>query len=121
MDTFKLKVVGSRRIFFEGEVKSLILPIADGGLMGFLAHHANVVAPIEYGEDNKDDEDGIKDQDYSLNAGRYVGVVIEDDGMTEAEFKDTMLGLNKKFEDMNAEAKTLEAQIAANIKALFGE
>ncbi len=50
MDTFKLKVVGSRRIFFEGEVKSLILPIADGGLMGFLAHHANVVAPIEYGE-----------------------------------------------------------------------
>ena len=26
-------------------------------------------------------EDGIIDQDYSLNAGRYVGVVIEDDGM----------------------------------------
>ncbi len=34
-----------------------------------------------------DGEDGIIDQDYSLNAGRYVGVVIEDDGMTEAEFK----------------------------------
>ena len=28
-------------------------------------------------------EDGIEDQDYSLNAGRYVGVVIEDDGITE--------------------------------------
>ena len=41
--------------------------------------------------------------------------------MTEAEFKDTMLGLNKDFEDMNAEAKALEAQIAENIKALFGE
>lgn len=78
-------------------------------------------APLEYGEDNKDDEDGIKDQDYSLNAGRYVGVVIEDDGMTEAEFKDTMLGLNKEFENMNAEAKALEAKIAENIKALFGE
>ncbi len=26
-------------------------------------------------------EDGIIDQDYSLNAGRYVGVVIEDDGI----------------------------------------
>ena len=50
METFKLKVVGSRRVFFEGEVKELILPIADGGLMGFLAHHSNVVAPIEYGE-----------------------------------------------------------------------
>lgn len=78
-------------------------------------------APIEYGEDNENDEDGIKDQDYSLNAGRYVGVVIEDDGMTEAEFKDTMLGLNNDFEDMNAKAKALEAQIAENIKALFGE
>ena len=39
-------------------------------------------------------EDGIIDQDYSLNPGRYVGVVIEDDGMTEEEFKQTMLGLN---------------------------
>jgi type I restriction enzyme M protein len=28
-----------------------------------------------------DSEDGIIDQDYSLNDGRYVGVVIEDDGM----------------------------------------
>ena len=66
-------------------------------------------------------EDGIKDQDYSLNAGRYVGVVIEDDGMTEAEFKETMLGLNAEFDKLNEEAKTLEAQIAKNIKALFGE
>ena len=50
MKTFKLKVVSSRRIFFEGEAVSLILPIADGGLMGFLANHENAVAPIEYGE-----------------------------------------------------------------------
>lgn len=68
-----------------------------------------------------DGEDGIIDQDYSLNAGRYVGVVIEDDGMTEAEFKETMLGLNAEFEALNEEAKELEAEIAANIKMLFGE
>ena len=68
-----------------------------------------------------DGEDGIKDQDYSLNAGRYVGVVIEDDGMTEEEFKETMLGLNAEFEALNEEAKKLEEQIAENIKALFGE
>ena len=66
-------------------------------------------------------EDGIRDQDYSLNAGRYVGVVIEDDGMTEAEFRETMLGLNAEFEALNEEAKKLETQIAANIKALLGE
>ena len=34
-----------------------------------------------------DEEDGIIDQGYSLNAGRYVGAVIEDDGMTEEEYK----------------------------------
>lgn len=66
-------------------------------------------------------EDGIIDQDYSLNAGRYVGVVIEDDGMTEDEFRETMLGLNRELTELNNEAKELEAQIAENIKALFGE
>ena len=68
-----------------------------------------------------DGEDGIIDQDYSLNAGRYVGVVIEDDGMTEDEFRETMLGLNRELTELNNEAKELEAQIAENIKALFGE
>ena len=66
-------------------------------------------------------EDGIKDQDYSLNAGRYVGVVIEDDGMTEEEFKETMLSLNSELTALNTEAKELETQIAENIKMLFGE
>ena len=68
-----------------------------------------------------DGEDGIIDQDYSLNAGRYVGVVIEDDGITEAEFRETMLGLNAEFEALNDEAKELEAQIAGSIRTLFGE
>ena len=68
-----------------------------------------------------DGEDGIIDQDYSLNAGRYVGVVIEDDGMTGEEFRETMLGLNRELTELNNEAKELEAQIAENIKALFGE
>ena len=68
-----------------------------------------------------DGEDGIIDQDYSLNAGRYVGVVIEDDGMTEEEFRETMLGLNAEFESLNDEARKLEKQIAKNVRALFGE
>ena len=50
-----------------------------------------------------------------------MGVVIEDDGMTEAEFRETMLRLNAEFEALNAEAKKLEEQIAGNIKALFGD
>lgn len=68
-----------------------------------------------------DGEDGIKDQDYSLNAGRYVGIVIEDDGMSKDEFKDTMLSLNDELKKLNQEAKHLEEQISQNIKGLFGE
>ena len=66
-------------------------------------------------------EDGIKDQDYSLNAGRYVGVVIEDDGMTEEEFRDTMQGLHSEFSQLNDEAQTLQAEIENNLKELFVE
>ena len=68
----------------------------------------------------KIEEDSIADQDYSLNAGRYVGVVIEDDGMTPEQFRETMLSLNAEYEALNAEAKKLEGQIAENIKALLG-
>lgn len=66
-------------------------------------------------------EDGIIDQDYSLNAGRYVGVVIEDDGMTEAEFAETMKGLNAEFKQLNDEALSLQSEIEKNIQELFGE
>lgn len=66
-------------------------------------------------------EDGIIDQDYSLNAGRYVGVVIEDDGMTEQEFGDTMKGLNTEFSQLNEEALKLQQEIEKNMKELFGE
>lgn len=66
-------------------------------------------------------EDGIIDQDYSLNAGRYVGVVIEDDGMTEAEFAETMKANHAELKALNAEAETLMAEIEMNMKELFGE
>lgn len=68
-----------------------------------------------------DGEDGIRDQDYSLNAGRYVGVVIEDDGLTEEEFKDEMLSLNAQFKSLSNEAKELEELIENNLKDLLGE
>lgn len=64
-------------------------------------------------------EDGIIDQDYSLNAGRYVGVVIEDDGMTAEEFKAEMLSLNEELLKLNDEAHSLEQTIAKNLKELF--
>lgn len=64
-------------------------------------------------------EDGIKDQDYSLNPGRYVGVVIEDDGLTEEEFKAQMLSLQQELSQLNEEAYALEAKIENNFKELL--
>ncbi len=67
-----------------------------------------------------DGEDGIIDNDYSLNAGRYVGVVIEDDGMTADEFRTQMLTLNEQYTQLSTQAKALETEIETNLKQLFG-
>ncbi len=66
-------------------------------------------------------EDGIIEQDYSLNPGRYVGVVIEDDGMTAEEFKEEIFGLNEEFKKLNEEAKELEKKIEENLDKLVIE
>jgi type I restriction enzyme M protein len=66
-----------------------------------------------------DGEDGIIDQDYSLNAGRYVGVVIEDDGMTAEEFKAEMWSLNQELQSLNTEANTIMAEIQQNLRDLL--
>ena len=63
-------------------------------------------------------EDGIAEQDYSLNPGRYVGVVIEEDGMTKEEFNAEMLRLNEELTGLNASAQELERKIAENLLSL---
>lgn len=63
-------------------------------------------------------EDGIIDQDYSLNPGRYVGVVIEDDGMTAEDFKEEILSLNYEFKNLNQESKELGKRIEENLDKL---
>jgi type I restriction enzyme M protein len=66
-----------------------------------------------------DGEDGIKDQEYSLNAGRYVGVVIEDDGMTEEEFKEKIVSLDNEYVSLSKETSKLEKLITENLNSLF--
>ncbi len=59
MDTFKLKIIASNRVFFDGEAVELVLPLSDG-LKGFLAHHEHIVAPIDFGEMVITEPDGKK-------------------------------------------------------------
>jgi len=61
----------------------------------------------------------IEDQDYSLNPGRYVGVVIEEDGLTEEEFEETLIGYNKELSTLNNESNDIENLIVNNFKLLF--
>jgi type I restriction enzyme M protein len=63
----------------------------------------------------------VQEQDFSLNPGRYVGVVIEEDGKTEEEFMAEILDLNGELARLNEEAHLLEGIIGHNIKQLAGD
>jgi len=63
----------------------------------------------------------LKEQEYSLNPGRYVGVVIEKDGKTEEEFISDILGINDDLAELTFAASELDKNISANIKALTGD
>ena len=65
--------------------------------------------------------DDIKGQDYSLNPGRYVGVVIEEDGLTAEEFKAEMKSRHELLSTLNAEAAQLAQQIEKNLRELWEE
>lgn len=63
--------------------------------------------------------DEIKEQDYSLNPGRYVGVVIEEDGLTAEEFKAEMKSRHDELVALNSKAKEVMNMIEDNMKSLF--
>lgn len=60
----------------------------------------------------------IKEQDYSLNPGRYVGVVIEEDGKSEEEFVAELLAMNNEFAQLNENARGLESIITHNLRQM---
>ncbi|MEB3174509.1 MAG: class I SAM-dependent DNA methyltransferase [Cyanobacteriota bacterium] len=63
----------------------------------------------------------VKEQDYSLNPGRYVGVVIEEDGKTEEEFLADLLQMNQQLGELNETALALGAVVAKNVAQLVGD
>ena len=63
----------------------------------------------------------LKEQDYSLNPGRYVGVVIEEDGKTEVEFVDEVAALRDDLELLNAQVAKVQRIISHNIGELVGD
>lgn len=63
----------------------------------------------------------IAEQDWSLNPGRYVGVVIEEDGKTEEEFIADLSEANDELTTLIADARIIDSVISSNIAALLGD
>ncbi len=61
----------------------------------------------------------IEEQGYSLNTGRYVGVVIEEDGRTEEDFIDYIHEMNEEFMSLNKQAQQLESVLNENISKIL--
>ena len=125
LDEYKNKAIGINKEYYESQIAWLLERFPEHKYQDVIGLcKVAEIGELEFnekGEVTKVAEDSIADQDYSLNAGRYVGVVIEDDGLTETEFKDHMKTLNFEFEKLSGEAKTLEDAISANLKGLFGD
>lgn len=66
-----------------------------------------------------DGEDGIIEQDYSLNAGRYVGVALADDGMSHSEYKREMERIDRELSNINETVHTLETEISERLHRLL--
>lgn len=63
----------------------------------------------------------IEEQDWSLNPGRYVGVVIEEDGLTEEEFLAEMKERHRTLNVLHSKAVDLENLINKNLQSLTNE
>ncbi|MFM9086658.1 MAG: N-6 DNA methylase [Cyanobium sp.] len=63
--------------------------------------------------------EAIEAQGWSLNPGRYVGVATGED-LSDEDFKEQLEKLQEELEGLNAQARELEATIAANVAAILG-
>ena len=61
--------------------------------------------------------DEIRQQGYSLNPGRYVGVAERK--ADDFEFSERLQELNEELETLNTEARELEDHIVQNVAKLF--
>lgn len=64
------------------------------------------------------DHTDLKENDWSLTPGRYVGVAaeVEDE---DFDFEETMTAIHKEIEELNGEAATLAATIKSNFEDLI--
>lgn len=60
-----------------------------------------------------------EEQDYSLNAGRYVGVEIFDVSITQADFIEKVSILSLEINNLNSKSRTLESTIEDQLNSIL--
>ena len=63
----------------------------------------------------------VEEQDYSLNASRYVGIEIENDNISDEDFKNLVQSGYKNLSKLNKQAIQLEDLIEENLNDLINE
>ncbi|MCC7212859.1 MAG: hypothetical protein IT451_13595 [Candidatus Brocadia sp.] len=63
------------------------------------------------------DKDDLKENDWSLTPGRYVGVAPEEED-PDFDFGEAMRTIHSELEDLNAQAGALAERISGNFKKL---
>ena len=61
--------------------------------------------------------DKIKEQGWSLNPGRYVGVAEKEE--EDFDFAERLSEFNEELEILNVEARELEERIAENVNSIL--
>ena len=60
----------------------------------------------------------IEAQGWSLNPGRYVGVVARED-LSDEDFKEQLEKLQEELEGLNVKARELEDRISQNVAGIL--
>ena len=68
-----------------------------------------------------DIQEVIDEQDYSLNASRYVGIEIEGEDISREEYRNRIVNFKQKLEGLNKEDSSLSSQIENNLTQLINE
>ena len=61
----------------------------------------------------------VEEQDYSLNPGRYVGVVIDEENISDEEFKRKIESLKNQFDALSTQTQPIERLISNNLLGLL--
>ena len=103
----KLKFLSDRKTYFESQIEWLNERFPNG----VYEDVAGLCKAASLSE--------VEEQDWSLNPGRYVGVVIEEDGLTEKEFKDWSKKAHFELSVLTKKSVSLMDTITSNAESLL--